>query len=251
MCFSLDRFKKDFERDSKKELRLFPRWVDFIWRKKYKQLLIIIDIIGIVLIFFGEFLVKLIVDIENITFGEKIIGAIYYSTALIIFWYTRETFDLKVIQQKELEEVRKQSDFEKKMAENQLMPMVDVNMIYDKILKKTYFWFINASSIPAFALVKYNINNGEKEGIVNGKELRISPYHPHYPQAKRTAVAHLDIFNGDPPDQTKITLNIIITPAFKNYDNIEFKFDKSYRFEKSELQWYENTWGYQDLPYPH
>lgn len=31
---------------------------------------------------------------------------------MIVFWYTRETFDLKLIQQKELQEVRKQSNFE-------------------------------------------------------------------------------------------------------------------------------------------
>ena len=135
----------------------------------------------------------------------------------------------------------------KKMAENQLTPMVDVNMIYDKSIGKTYFWFLNASSMPALVLIKYNINKGEKDGKIG--PLRISPYHPHYPQFKRTAIAFLDFFKNGPSDKTEIILNITVTPAFEN-NHIKFNFIKSYRFKKSESRWDETSWGYPDPSFP-
>jgi len=135
----------------------------------------------------------------------------------------------------------------KQMAKNQLMPAIEVNMIYDSAVKKTYFWFLNASSIPAFVLIKYNINEGEKKSEI--QKLRISPYHPQYPQFKKTATTFLDFFNGDPPDGTKVTLDIIITPAFKK-NRIKFNFIKSYKFKRPELRWNEITWGYPDPLFP-
>ena len=107
------QLKKDYKKYSNKKLSPFLRLVDFIWRKKYRQSLVIVWAIGIILIFLGEFLVKFIVDIENITFGEKVLWIIYYSTAIIIFWYTRETYDIKRIQNKQIEETRKSRYLEK------------------------------------------------------------------------------------------------------------------------------------------
>ncbi len=61
-----------------------------------------------------------------------------------------------------------------KMVENQMMPAVDVNMIYDKQEKKTYFWFLNPSMIPA--LVSMTLKIKEKEHFIG--PLRIAPHHP-------------------------------------------------------------------------
>ncbi len=87
-------------------------FIDYQWRKEYRKWLIGIGIVGVIIIFSSEFLVNKFLPIGNITISEKILGSIYFVTATIIFWYTRETFDLKVIQQKELIEIRKQTDFQ-------------------------------------------------------------------------------------------------------------------------------------------
>ncbi|MFC1678242.1 hypothetical protein ACFLZ9_00715 [Patescibacteria group bacterium] len=50
--------------------------------------------------------------ILNFKNNEKLLAEIYFTTAVIIFWYTRETHDLKENQRKELHEIRKQTDFE-------------------------------------------------------------------------------------------------------------------------------------------
>lgn len=105
------KLKKEWNKYKKNDLCLPYRLLDFIWRKRYKQSLIFVWVIGCLFIFIIESIAK---DINNITAGEKILGLIYYSTAVVIFWYTRETYDLKVIQQKELKEVRKQTDFQKR-----------------------------------------------------------------------------------------------------------------------------------------
>jgi len=43
------------------------------------------------------------------------------------------------------------------MAEYEIFPMVDVNMVYDNQKRKTYFWFSNTSTLPA--LVSFQIFN--------------------------------------------------------------------------------------------
>jgi len=134
-----------------------------------------------------------------------------------------------------------------KIAKHQLMPAVDVNMVYDKSIGKTYFWFLNASSIPAFVLIKYNINKNkvEKKGEIG---LRISPYHPHYPQFKKTATS-FDFLERDFSHETEVVLNITVTPAFDK-NRIKFNFTKSYRFNKSKSRWDETSWGYPDPSFP-
>lgn len=74
----LIQLKKEYKEHGKKSFCPFLRWIDFIWRKKYRQSLVIIWIIGVIFIFLGELLVKLVFDIENITFGEKILGLLLF-----------------------------------------------------------------------------------------------------------------------------------------------------------------------------
>jgi hypothetical protein len=132
-----------------------------------------------------------------------------------------------------------------KIAEHQLAPAVDVNMVYDRDIKKTYFWFSNASSIPAFVLIKYDINR-MKKGEVG--PLRIAPYHPRFSEFKKTAT-FLDIVDEDSYSETNIVLDITITPALKK-SPIKVEFTKSYKFDQAELQWNEKTWSYPDPPFP-
>ena len=42
-----------------------------------------------------------------------------------------------------------------KMAKYQLMPAIDVNMIYEKSVGKTYFWFSNESSLPGLVSLEF------------------------------------------------------------------------------------------------
>jgi len=109
-----EQYKKDFAKYKKKSLDEKPsrQHANFVWRKRYKQALWIFFGFGALCIIFGEFIVGIFMSIANITFAEKMSGVILYGTALIIFWYTRETYDLKQGQRKEFHEVKKQTDYE-------------------------------------------------------------------------------------------------------------------------------------------
>ncbi len=66
------------------------------WRKKYRQWLFWIGfLVGPVVWYFSSFS-----------------DALLFITAVIVFWYTRETFDLKQISNKQLKESRKQADMQ-------------------------------------------------------------------------------------------------------------------------------------------
>jgi hypothetical protein len=131
-----------------------------------------------------------------------------------------------------------------KIVDYQMSPAVDVNMIFDSVSKKTYFWFSNASSIPGFVSIKVIINNGEKEVIIN--PLRISP--GNIPFYKKTA-NHYDFLHGISSAEIEILLDITITSALKN-NYTKHNFTKSYRFDKSKSQWNETSWAFPDPPFP-
>lgn len=63
----------------------------FIWRKKYKPFLFFIAVVGVVFIF--------VYKISN----DKISASVLWITAVIIFWYSKETYDLKEVTRKSLE----------------------------------------------------------------------------------------------------------------------------------------------------
>jgi len=134
-----------------------------------------------------------------------------------------------------------------KMAEYQVMPAIDVNMIYEKNVGKTYFWFSNASNIPALVLIKLQIGNTNEEHKIG--PLRIPPDNPHYYQFRKTATS-FDFLGEYPVDKVKAVLNVTVTPAFDD-GRINFNFTKSYKFNKTESRWDETSWGYPDPPFPH
>lgn len=128
-----------------------------------------------------------------------------------------------------------------KLAEYQMMPAVDVNMIFDSGIKRTFFWFSNASNIPGFVSIKVLINKDKK---LEFGPYRISPNNP--PNYKKTSTT-LDFL--EEKDQADITLNITVKPAFDK-SRIKSQFTKSYRFNKDQSRWDETSWGYPDLPFP-
>lgn len=134
-----------------------------------------------------------------------------------------------------------------KMAEYQIMPAVEVNMIYDKGQKKTYFWFSNASKIPAFVLIKIDIKNGEEKKNQTVGPLRIPSDNPHYYEFRKTATA-FDFLEGN-PNNLEVVLSITATPALDN-NRFKFNFTKSYKFNESESRWDETSWGYPDPSFP-
>jgi hypothetical protein len=96
--------KKDWDKYSNKKLNIFIRTADFLWRKRYKQSLIIICFIGVVLIIYSEQIIKYFFpEISNIKINDKISAIFVWITAVIVFWYSRETLDLKEITRKNLD----------------------------------------------------------------------------------------------------------------------------------------------------
>lgn len=74
-----------------------------IWRKEYRKALLLLGFIYTIIPLISFYYLST----PLITFSNWLLGV----TGLIVFWYTRETYDLKVIQQKQLNVLR---DKEKK-----------------------------------------------------------------------------------------------------------------------------------------
>jgi len=150
---------------------------------------------------------------------------ILFITAAFVIAYTYET--------------QKQAKATEKMAENLIMPAVDVNMIYDQGQKKVYFWFRNHSNIPAFVSLFRGIKKGKFINILP-KSLRINPQEPH-----KATRADYDLgFSSGPSAEEKITVKSVIECAFDDCDNIKYSFKKSYTFRDGK--WDEDSWGYPD-----
>jgi hypothetical protein len=102
MC---NKYVEDFKKYRNENLCPLQQHIDFIWRKRYKPLIFIITLL----------LILVIVFIGTITYGkiiidpsQKIYDIIILITAAIVFWYSRETADLKDISNKSIKELRKQ-----------------------------------------------------------------------------------------------------------------------------------------------
>lgn len=127
------------------------------------------------------------------------------------------------------------------LAEYQIMPSIDVKMIYNQTAKKTYLWFSNDSKLPGWINVKYKRNNGKVE---NALDLRI----PSNEKGIKTA----DSFFRNAQDGDNVTLYVSIKPAFKKLGlEIKTEFEKSYRFNGQRNTWDDTSWGYPiDRPFP-
>lgn len=121
-----------------------------------------------------------------------------------------------------------------RMVENQMMPSVNVNMFYDKDIRKTFFWFSNDSKFPAMVAIKL----GEQK-ILN---LFIAPSHAQYAEMRRTG--EINVSTKD-----EVTMNVAVTSALKNVSG-KWEFSKSYKFDEVKSEWNETTWGFPDPPFP-
>lgn len=128
-----------------------------------------------------------------------------------------------------------------KMAEYQILPAVDVNMIYDSNVKKTYFWFSNPSKMPARVLIEVEIESITHKTKVG--PLRISPNNAGI----KTATSF--VFKSPGRTDSDVILNITVTPAI-NDSKLKIRFTKSYRFNQEQSRWDETSWGYPDPPFP-
>ncbi len=122
------------------------------------------------------------------------------------------------------------------MAKYQLIPAVDVNMIYEKSIKKTYFWFSNDSSLPGIVYLEFQKNEEGRKMLY--QPLRIPPK-----RNMKTATT----FEFSPTEGDKIVIYVLVKPALEK-SNIKFKFEKSYIF--SQDQWNETSWHFPDPPFP-
>ncbi len=90
-------------RKSKKALTI----ADYIWRKQYKALLWVIGSLGLLIVV----LLDNKSQIGDVPPKDELTAGLLFITAVIIFWYTRETYDQKKISQGLLSEQRKEAKY--------------------------------------------------------------------------------------------------------------------------------------------
>lgn len=122
------------------------------------------------------------------------------------------------------------------MARYQLIPAIDVNMIYQENIKKTYFWFSNDSNLPGIVYLEFKKNNEERKEVY--KPLRIPPK-----RSMKTATT----FEFFPNNGDEIIIYISVKPAIEK-SNFEIKFEKTYKFGSN--RWNEKSWSFPDPPFP-
>ena len=96
--------------------RLYTWINERLWRKKYKRTLFFVGLIGTALIAGSDYIFWKVIgwDVANVTLGEKIQAITLYLTGVVIFWYTRETYDLKQSQNKQIKEIRRQTELQQR-----------------------------------------------------------------------------------------------------------------------------------------
>jgi len=161
---------------------------------------------------------------QNLTFFSVVVSAV---TLVVLFftlrWARRYALSTEIL------------------TRYQIMPSIDVKMIYNQTAKKTYFWFSNDSKLPGWINVKYKRNGDE---VKNALDLRIPP--------DEKGIKTADSFFWNAQNDEKITLYASIRPAFKKL-GLESKteFEKSYRFNGQRNTWDDASWGYPvDRPFP-
>lgn len=140
--------------------------------------------------------------------------------------------------------VSMQSFATEKMAKYQVVPAIDVKMIYAQTSnpKNTYFWFSNESNLPGWIYLKYEKNgNGTIERVY--ERLRI---------AAKSKMKTSDSFFENLKENDEIKLYVTIEPAFE--EDVDEKLDKKINFKKSykfyRNQWNETSWSLPDNPFP-
>ncbi len=82
--------------------------LNYLWRKQYRLVILVLTLLASYVILFADNLLP----IENIPPKDELTSLLLLVTGAIVFWYTRETFDLKVITQNAKTIQQQQFDFE-------------------------------------------------------------------------------------------------------------------------------------------
>lgn len=175
-----------------------------------------------------------ILELKNKSHIDFDFLSVFISTAtLIVLYFT-------------LRWAKRSAEATQKMLENEITPNVEVNMLYNKVSKQTYFWFYNSFEIPA-SVELLVIITATKEVAYN-HALRIMPNHPFIYHFRRTA--GIGLYRGkEIDDKTEVTVDVKIRSAMKNSVGIN-EYRKSYKFNKNNQEWDESTWSFPDLPFP-
>lgn len=181
--------------------------------------------------------------IPQITFSSAIINFDWNAIAAVAQIFSALLVGISLIW------IAKTTEVTEKMMENQMMPSVTVNMLFDKNHQRTYFWFLNSSNTPALVEMKLK---------TEGREYQIGPYrvpshlHPFAKSSIKRTAASFDFLEGDygsHKNNTEVILDVVVKADIKNRD-ISIPFTKSYRFNESNKEWDETTWSFPDVPFP-
>jgi hypothetical protein len=121
------RNKTYFGKYKDKNLKKLPQIISYIWRKDYKKLIFLATIVLSWFVLFSDN----IISIENIPAKDELTALVLLATAAVVFWYTRETNDLKEISTRQLKETRKQIDMQLKPYLRLQWNNEDNNKVYD------------------------------------------------------------------------------------------------------------------------
>lgn len=234
---------KDFLNFLRKEqlsnFNYLNRWKKYHRRYYFAQFILLgIFIYALWYFLFQQYVNNALFIVPQITFYSGAVNVDWNAIAAIAQTFSALLVGISLIW------IAKSTKATEKMVENQMMPSVDVNMIHDKGTNKTYFWFLNASKMPALVSMAITIKNK----VQSIGPFRIHPYHPQISHFKRTA-ANFDFIQGNPDEEKEATLKITVRPAVDN-ETIELSFTKNYRFNKTTKEWDETTWSFPDLPFP-
>ena len=208
-------------------MKIFETY-DKFFQKVMRQIVFIIQMIIWVAVFYILWLFLGWLFTKMIKINISLNDFILLITAAFIFVYAKETQELR-------NQTKRQAEATERMVEHQLMPAIDVNMIYDNNVKKTYFWFSNDSKLPGMVHLEFQKNKEERKEVY--KPLRIPPK-----RSMKTATT----FEFSPIEGDEMIIYVLVKLALTK-SNFETKFEKSYTFTQN--QWNENSWSFPDPPF--
>ncbi len=150
--------------------------------------------------------------------------------------------------------IKEQAEATKKMAEYQIMPFVDVKMIYIESDKKTYFGFFNPSDI--LALVTIDVSFYDKNESIIWKHPSFTYQIEPKIQKNTTNTFFDDKINSDIyKEGVKAKLSIIIKPDIENIpSDVKVIIFRSYNFHYDPIthtnKWVQKKWGDSDYIIP-
>ncbi len=142
-----------------------------------------------------------------------------------------------------------QTKISEKIAAQQMIPAVEMNMIYDSDprIKKTYLWFQNYSNVPAHVLMKIKFTC-QKEIFPIGP-YRIPPQTKDKPTASTFFDKSEAILDEYHKEGVRAIISVQVKPDIDNAPaDAKVYFKKRYKFHDNK--WDEEMWGWPDPPSP-